>query len=118
LSRMVWILAGILFRSARTSLIWPEKMFPRSCARYRPSRYAAVIWARNALVDATAISGPACVYSTASDSRGMVEPLVLQMEMVLAPCSRAYRTAIRVSMVSPDWLMDTTRVFSSRIGSR
>ncbi len=77
-----------------------------------------MICARNALVEATAISGPACVYSTASDSRGMVEPLVLQMERVLAPCSLAYRTAIRVSMVSPDWEMDTIRVFSSTIGSR
>ena len=70
------------------------------------------------MVEATATSGPACVYSTASDSRGIVEPLVLQMASTLAPCSRACRSAIRVSMVSPDWEIAITRVRWSRIGSR
>ena len=77
-----------------------------------------MIWARNALVDATAISGPAWVYSTASDSRGIVEPLVLQTASTLAPCSRAWRTAMIVSIVSPDWEIATTRVFSFTTGSR
>ncbi len=69
-------------------------------------------------MDATATSGPACVYSTASDSRGIVEPFVLQMASTLAPCSRACRSAISVSMVSPDCEMAMTSVRGSRIGSR
>ena len=77
-----------------------------------------MIWATNALVEATATSGPAWVYSTASDSRGIVEPWVLQIDSVRAPCSRAYLTAIRVSMVSPDWLTETTRVRGVSTGSR
>jgi hypothetical protein len=48
----------------------------------------------------------------------MVEPLVLQIAITLAPCSRACLTAIRVSAVSPDWLMETTSVRGSTIGSR
>ena len=48
----------------------------------------------------------------------MVEPLVLQIDSTFARCCRAYRTAIRVSIVSPDWLMETTSVVRSRIGSR
>ena len=48
----------------------------------------------------------------------MVEPWVLQMAIVWAPSSRACLTAIRVSMVSPDWEIETTRVRSSTTGSR
>ena len=48
----------------------------------------------------------------------MEEPLVLQIAMTLAPCSRAWRTAMMVSMVSPDWDRATTRVFSLTMGSR
>ena len=69
-------------------------------------------------MEATAISGPACVYRQASDSRGMDEPLVLQIAITFAPCSRAWRTAMSVSMVSPDWDRATTRVFSFTMGSR
>ena len=73
---------------------------------------------RNALVEATAISGPACVYTTASHSRGIDEPFTLQMPSTRDCCSRACRTAIRVSMVSPDWEMAMTSVVRVRIGSR
>lgn len=59
-----------------------------------------------------------CVYSTASDSRGIVEPLVLQMASTLEPCSRACRSAIRVSMVSPDCEMAMTSEREPRMGSR
>jgi len=58
------------------------------------------------------------VYSTASDSRGMVDPYVLQMASTFAPCSRACRTAMIVSIVSPDWEIATTSVFSLTTGSR
>ena len=48
----------------------------------------------------------------------MVEPLVLQIASTRARCSRACRIAIRVSAVSPDWLMATTSVVGPTIGSR
>ena len=48
----------------------------------------------------------------------MVEPCVLQIDSVMAPSSAACLTAIRVSMVSPDWLIDTTSVVPSTIGSQ
>ena len=93
-------------------------MLPRSCAKYRPKRYVAAICARNAFVDATAISGPACVYRTASDSRGIDEPFVLQIASVRAPCSFAYRSAMSVSIVSPDCEIVTINVVGVTIGSR
>ncbi len=69
-------------------------------------------------MDATPISGPAWVYSTASDSRGICDPLVLQTASTLAFCRRACRIASRVSIVSPDWLTATTSVSRSSTGSR
>jgi hypothetical protein len=43
---------------------------------------------------------------------------VLQIEIALAPSDMAYFTAMSVSMVSPDWLIEITRVWSSSTGSR
>ena len=43
---------------------------------------------------------------------------MLQIDSVIAPSSAACLTAIRVSMVSPDWLTDTTSVVPSTIGSQ
>lgn len=63
----------------------------------------AVTWEVKAFVDATAISGPAWVSRTASDSREIVEPGVLTTATTFAPCSRAWQIAWIVSMVSPDW---------------
>ena len=74
------------------------------------------IWVEYALVVATAISGPAQVYSTSSDSRAMELPTTLTMDRILAPRRLASRRAAMVSRVSPDWLMVTTRVFSSTMG--
>ena len=48
----------------------------------------------------------------------MVEPRVLHSAITFAPCSRACRTAMSVSIVSPDWEIATTRVFSVTTGSR
>ena len=48
----------------------------------------------------------------------MVEPLALQMASTLAFCSLACRSAISVSIVSPDWLTTTTSVERSSTGSR
>ena len=61
------------------SLISSPYCTPRTCPRYSATRSTATSWVRNVLVAATPISGPACVYNTASDSRGMVDPTVLQM---------------------------------------
>ena len=55
---------------------------------------------------------------TASDSRGIVEPLVLQIANTRDFCSRAWRIAIKVSAVSPDWLIATTKVVGPTMGSR
>ena len=51
----------------------------------KPIKYIATNCVAKALVDATAISGPACVYRTSSDSRPIVEPFVLQTERIVAP---------------------------------
>jgi len=72
----------------------------------------------NVFVAATQISGPACVYSTPSDSRAIVEPTVFVMAMTCEPCWRAWRTACSVSMVSPDWETPRVSVFASSTGSR
>ena len=48
----------------------------------------------------------------------MVEPCVFTMASVVLPCSCPCRTAMRVSIVSPDWEMATTSVRSSTTGSR
>ena len=67
---------------------------------------------------ATAISGPAQVYSTSSASRAMELPTTLTMARVRPPRRLASRMAAMVSRVSPDWLMTMTRVFSSTRGSQ
>ena len=48
----------------------------------------------------------------------MVEPLVLQIASTRAFCSLAWRSAISVSIVSPDWDTATTSVDRSSTGSR
>ena len=48
----------------------------------------------------------------------MVEPTTLTMDSTLAPSLLASRMAARVSMVSPDWLMTRTSVFSVTMGSQ
>ena len=77
-----------------------------------------MICVNKAFVDATAISGPAWVYKTASDSRGIVELFVLQIANTLPPAAFACRTAIKVSIVSPDWEIAIIKVLGSIIGSR
>ena len=54
---------------------------------------------------------------TASDSRGIVELFVLQIARTRAPAAFAWRSAINVSIVSPDCEMAITRVFLLIIGS-
>ena len=82
---------------------------PSTSPKYSPSRCSTTIWVVYALVVATAISGPAQVYSTSSDSRAMEEPTTLTMDRMRAPRFLASRRAAMVSSVSPDWLMTMTR---------
>ena len=70
---------------------------PKISPKYRPSRFSTTIWVLYALVVATAISGPAQVYST---SRFL-----------------ASRRAAMESSVSPDWLMTMTRSPLPTMGS-
>ena len=48
----------------------------------------------------------------------MVDPFVLQTESIVAFFDFAYRSAIKVSIVSPDCDIGITNVFLSRLGSR
>ncbi len=77
-----------------------------------------MIWARKAFVEATATSGPARVPRIASDSRERLDQAVLTIASTLAPCSRAKRVAMSVSIVSPDWEIATTNVCGPITGSR
>ena len=70
------------------------------------------------MVVATAISGPAQVYSTASASRAMELPTTLTMPSVRTPRALHSRRAARLSAVSPLWLMMMARASSSSTGSR
>src|SRR6266852_1561766 len=72
----------------------------------------------NAFVEATPISGPACVKIVPAASRVTIEPMTLQIASVGEPFSFASRCPASVSAVSPDWLMHTVSVLLSRIGSR
>ena len=71
----------------------------------------------NALVDATDISGPACVYITMSASLAIEEPLTLTNASVSAPFFLEIRRASLVSAVSPDWEINITRSPLPTIGS-
>jgi len=72
----------------------------------------------NALVDATPISGPACMYSVPVASRERAEPTTLVMARIGQPLSRAALTAPSVSAVSPDCDTATTSVSGPTMASR
>ena len=101
----------IAFSSSRDrfSLIRPK---------YTASNSNATSCVVYALVDATEISGPATVYTTASASRAIDEPTVLVTARLFAPRRFASFSAASVSLVSPDWLITMQNVFSSVNGSR
>ena len=63
-----------------------------------------------ALVEATPISGPACVSSEPAASRTSIEPCTLQIAIGSAPRALASRKAPSVSAVSPLWLIATASV--------
>ena len=65
-------------------------------------RYIIAICTIYAFVEATDISGPACVYTTISASLAIDEPLTLTIAIVSAPLCFASSKAAFVSAVSPD----------------
>ena len=56
----------------------------------------------NALVDATPISGPACVNTPACVALAIDEPTTLHTPKIVAPFDYASSIAANVSAVSPD----------------
>ena len=72
----------------------------------------------NALVDATPISGPACVSSVPAASRVIIEPTTLQMASVFEPFCLASRCAASVSAVSPDCEITTVSVSGPKRSDR
>ena len=80
--------------------------------------YSAVNWHTNALVDATAISGPAIVGSTSPDCLAIDEYNTLVSAIFVNPFFLTISRALSVSAVSPLWLIKINRVWlSSSIGS-
>src|SRR5438445_9957775 len=84
---------------------------PRKRPRYIEANKRPATWLVNALVDATEISGPARVYSTAFASRAIELPTTLTTDIGCAPAAIEPRRAASVSAVSPDWLIATTAAF-------
>ena len=83
----------------------------RTWPRYIARMNSAVSCDVNALVEATPISGPACVISVPAASRVIMEPTTLQMASVFEPFCLASRCAASVSAVSPDCEITTVSVF-------
>ena len=100
------------------SAISTGNIAPRTCARYSATRCSAAICVANVFVAATPISGPACVYITASASRASDEPIVFVIAITFEPCRDACRAASSVSIVSPDWHTASVSVFGPSTGSR
>jgi hypothetical protein len=78
------------------------------------SRNSAVNWPVKALVEATPISGPACVMIVPEASRVIMEPTTLQIASVFDPFCLASRCAASVSAVSPDCEITTVSVSGPR----
>ena len=65
--------------------------------------YKTISWPRNAFVDATPISGPACIGRTQSEFLAIVLSITLITEHVLTLFFLHISKAAAVSAVSPDW---------------
>ena len=77
---------------------WPSLSFPPAA---EARRYSDDSWAVKALVEITAISGPAPTEIAVSDNLSNVEPRALTTATKCAPCFFAALAAIKVSAVSP-----------------
>ena len=98
---------------------WPEA---EDMSRTRPSSSASranvAAMLVSALVEQTAISGPACRKTPWPHSRPIALPTTLTAPMTCPPLRRSSCTAISVSSVSPDWLTATYSVSGSTTGLR
>ena len=79
--------------------------------------YITASCALYALVVATAISSPAPVYITKSDSEAIELPTTFTTERTFAPLRLDSLNAAKLSAVSPDWLIIMTNVFLSITGT-
>ena len=77
-------------------------MVPRSSATRFASQYKVATCVEKALVEATEISGPACIGKKPPASRTMVLEATLVMAIVGNSNEFTKRNASRVSAVSPD----------------
>ena len=91
---------------------------PRTSDSFSAKRYSATSWVVNAFVEATPISGPACVWIVPCASRVAMLPTTLQIARLRAPFPFASRKAASVSAVSPDCVIATASVLSLMIGLR
>ena len=81
---------------------------PLALANLNAINVNSVIWVVKAFVEATPISGPACVYAPAFVSLAIVDPTTLQTPNTKAPFDFASLIAANVSAVSPDCEMAMT----------
>src|SRR5215467_10800374 len=88
-------------------------IMPFSKAMRCANQYNAAICVENALVEATAISGPAWVSKKPPDSRTIVLDATLVKATVGAAIEFIKRIASRVSAVSPDWEIAIYKLFLS-----
>src|SRR5579871_6722589 len=91
---------------------------PRALAKAIAKHASAISCVVKALVDATPISGPASVGSTASDSRAILLSGTFTTERIFCPCDLQYFKGAMVSAVSPDWDTNSPSPFFDRGGSR
>ena len=73
--------------------------------------YKTINWPKNALVEATPISGPAWIGKTQSEFLAIVLSTTLTIEQVLTLFFLQISKAAAVSAVSPDWETKVYKLF-------
>ncbi|MPN50000.1 hypothetical protein SDC9_197625 [bioreactor metagenome] len=112
------ILSGITASSATISSYSAVETVCFSLPKLRASMVSTVSCPVKALVEATPISGPTCMYVPVSVVLAMEEPTALTIPKIKAPLSLARLIAAKVSAVSPDWEMAITTSWASITGFR
>ena len=111
------IAAGAPRSCAVSALSLDSSIVPFANANRNASRYITEICAVYALVEATAISGPASVWIYISAWRAMAEYFTFTTASVFAPFCLASSMPALVSAVSPLWETTITRSPSPTMGS-
>ncbi len=105
---MLFIFSGRTLSSSAISFnCFPDNV-PLLFAIIKVINASDISWQVKAFVEATPISGPACIYVPASTSLAIVLPITLTIPIVVAPSFCASFMAARVSAVSPLWLISIT----------